>query len=265
MKSIKSLLLFSIIGLIWQCTPKATENKAPEAVQEVNPAADGFDGENSDAAAIAIADEVMAAMGGRNNWDGTRYLAWNFFGRRHLLWDKKSGNVRITTDDATYLINVFDDSGKVMKGGEELTHPDSVGKYVDRAKKIWINDSYWLVMPFKLKDSGVTLNSLGKDTTATGDTADKLQLKFKEVGVTPNNMYWVYVDETSRLVTQWDFFTNADDEKPRFSNPWQDYKQHGDILLSGDRGRGKLTDIAVYQTLPDSVFTTFAPIDYKQF
>ena len=152
-----------------------------------------------------------------------------------------------------------------MKEGEEMTHPDSLAKYVERGKNIWINDSYWLVMPYKLKDSGVTLKHLGKETTIAGQSADKLQLTFQNVGVTPNNMYWVYVDDQSRLVTQWDFFTNATDEDARFSTPWNEYQKFGEILLSGNRGgERKLTDIAVYQTLPDSVFTSFATIDYQQ-
>ena len=56
--------------------------------KEVNPAAEGFNQTNSDAQAIAIADEVMLAMGGREAWDNTRYLCWKFFGRDELIWDK---------------------------------------------------------------------------------------------------------------------------------------------------------------------------------
>ena len=45
-------------------------------------------------------------------------------------------------------------------------------------------------MPFKLKNSGVTLKYLG-DTTATkdGKPADVLQLTFEGMGVTPDNKH----------------------------------------------------------------------------
>jgi hypothetical protein len=49
-----------------------------------NPPAAGFDEAGSDAKAIQIADMAMEAMGGRKNWDKTRYIAWNFFGNRKL-------------------------------------------------------------------------------------------------------------------------------------------------------------------------------------
>ena len=94
----------------------------------------------------------------------------------------------------------------------------------------------------------------------------KLQLTFEEVGDTPENKYWVMVDNDTNLVSEWSFFTRFDDESPRFTTPWADYKKYGDILLSGNRGRGQLTDIAVFETVPASVFeeaTPYDPADWK--
>lgn len=230
-----------------------------------NPAAPGFNAAGSDLSAIKIADEVMAAMGGRANWDDTRYITWKFFGRRMLIWDKHQGKVRVESGDEIYLIDLFKNTGKVKIGDEILTNQDSIAKYVDRGISIWINDSYWLVMPFKLKDSGVTLKYVGEEKTTAGATADVLQLTFEEVGRTPDNKYQVYVDKKSRLITQWDFYTNYQDEKPRFSNAWDNYKQYGKILLSDGRGERKHTNVGVYTSIPESVFTSFDPVNYAKF
>jgi hypothetical protein len=261
------LFIFFALLLSSACQP-ATDSGTSEktAVTVENPAADGFNQEASDEKAIAIADAVMEAMGGRKSWDQTRYIGWTFFGRRHLLWDKKTGNVRISMDnDSTvYQVNVFDQTGRVKQDGMEQTEPDSIAKYLERAKSIWINDSYWLVMPFKLKDSGVTLKYVGQDTTLEGKAAEVLQLTFEEVGNTPQNKYLVYVDTESNLVTQWDFYRNATDAEPGFQTPWKDYQKYGKIMLSGDRGRAKLSDIAVYQSVPDSVFQVLGPIGQLQ-
>ena len=51
--------------------------------------------QSADKRASAIADSVMSAMGGKENWDNVHYLKWNFFGRRILYWDKWTGDVRI--------------------------------------------------------------------------------------------------------------------------------------------------------------------------
>ena len=223
--------------------------------QSANPPAEGFNLAASDQRAIELADEVMESMGGRTAWDNTRFLRWTFFGRRTLLWDKWTGKVRIdfVDSDEVYLVDIHTGAGKIWQDGAYLTEPDSIAKYSERAKSIWINDSYWLVMPYKLKDSGVTLKYQGKETR--GDTTEHtLQLTFEEVGDTPENKYWVIIDDASKLVTSWQFFTQFEDESPRFTTPWADYNTYGKILLSGDRGRGQLTDIGVYDNVPDQIF-----------
>lgn len=231
-----------------------------------NPAAPGFRADASDAKAIQIADEVMNAMGGRQNWDETRYIVWNFFGRRKLFWDRYTGDVRVETENATYLVNINENTGKIKMDGEILSHPDSIQKYVERGISIWINDSYWLVMPFKLKDSGVTLKYLGEQKTADGELADVLQMTFEDVGRTPENKYHVYVGKKSRLVIQWDYFQKYTDEKPTISTPWQNYQKHGKIMLSGDRGGNRqLSEISVYSDIPSSVFTSFEPVNPENF
>lgn len=254
MKNIFSFLLIVALGLSFGCDTNSEYGSA-----STNPPAEGFNLEGSDPEAIAIADEVMQALGGRQAWDDTRYLHWTFFGRRTLLWDKKTGQVRIDVpeDSTVYLVNIFDKTGKVQLNGVDISQTDSLDQYLDRGEAIWINDSYWLVMPYKLKDSGVTLKYLRQDTMMNGAMADVLQLTFEEVGKTPNNKYQVYVDLKDRLVKQWDFFQNYTDSEPRFSTPWADYQRHGDILLSGNRGTNQLSDIKVLTEVPRAAFTDF--------
>jgi len=222
-----------------------------------NPPASDFNIADSDLKAVAVADEVMHAMGGRRAWDETRCISWNFFGRRTLLWDKQTGLCRIEflNRPLKIIINTNDGSGKVLLDSVEQTDPDSLAKYLDIGKKIWINDAYWLVMPFKLKDSGVTLKYLGEKQTAQGEKADVLQMTFSKVGVTPDNKYHVWVDKKSRLVTQWAYFEKFTDEQPKIQNPWEQYRQYGKILLSESRGeRGSMTPIQVMDAPPAGIF-----------
>jgi len=222
-----------------------------------NPPAPDFNIADSDLKAVSIADEVMRAMGGRKAWDDTRCISWNFFGRRTLLWDKQANLCRIEwlNRPLKIIVNTNDSTGKVLLDGVEQTHPDSLAKYLDMGKKVWINDSYWLVMPFKLKDSGVTLKYLGAGQTEQGEAADLLQLTFASVGVTPDNKYHVWVDKKTRLVTQWAYFEKFSDEKPRIVNAWADYKRYGEIQLSGSRGeRGVMTPIQVLEQPPAGAF-----------
>lgn len=210
--------------------------------------------------ANVLADKVVEAMGGTENWNNTRYLQWNFFGSRMWWWDKWTGNVRVESqrNDLRIAMNINDKTGNVYMDGQEQTHQDSLSKYLERGYRMWINDAYWLVMPFKLRDPGTNLVHLGQKSTMNGEQAEVLELTFVEVGVTPQNKYWIYIDPASNLVVQWDYYRNADDTEPRLRNPWGDYKQYGDILLSGDRGERDLIDIAVHKKLPQSLFKSAA-------
>jgi plasmid maintenance system killer protein len=257
----RSLLYFCLVFAI---TLASCRNEQPEAdanleiaAVEKNPAAPGFRADASDEKAIAIADSVMEAMGGRRTWDQSRYFHWNFFNRRTLLWDKKTGNVRITMlpDSSTVMaLNLNTGEGQVRVDGALVTEPDSLANLLKQGKSIWINDAYWVFMPFKLKDSGVALKYQGVDTTQAGEVADVLQLTFEEVGDTPQNKYLVWVDQDEHLVRQWAYFRDAADEAPGFVVPWQNYQEYNGLKLSGDRGERQITGIEVLGTLPDEAF-----------
>ena len=228
----------------------ASTPKPPE-----NPACAGFDTARSDPRAIAIADEVMKAMGGRAAWDGTRCLRWTFAGRRSHLWDKQTGDLRFDDGQRVVLMNVASGQGRVFEGGAEVSNDaDKKRKLLDDAYKAWVNDSYWLVAPYKLKDSGVTLTHAGVRALADGRPADVLRLQFQGVGVTPDNAYEMYVAQDTHLVEQWSYFKHRDDAQPAMTTPWAGWKRYGGILLASDHGKGPgTTDIAVFDVPPPSL------------
>jgi len=217
-----------------------------------NPAAPGFDLAGSDPAAVEIADRVMAAMGGRRRWDHTRVIAWNFLGRRRLMWDKHAQTVRIEYLEGPALdvaLHLDTRAGRAWRAGVEVSDPAELAPLLEAAYAHWVNDSYWLVMPYKLKDSGVTLRWLGERTLGAR-TFDVLGLSFQGVGLTPQNRYELLVSRDRALIEQWSWYENAADPTPRFTLPWDNWRSYGGILLSGDHGERRLTDIAVLEAPP---------------
>jgi len=149
----------------------------------------------------------------------------------------------------------------VWRGSTEITDQDDLGRMLRTGYAYWINDSYWMFMPYKLKDSGVTLKYMGKAKTSSGEQAHVLELRFKQVGLTPDNRYLVYVDPVTMLVTQWDYFEDPTQKEPGMSTPWRNWTRFGRIMLSADRGERGHTDLVVYDSLPESVFTSPEPVD----
>ena len=213
--------------------------------------------------AIEIADQVMVAMGGRAAWDNTRYLSWSFFAEDQV-WDKWTGRFRWQNDSTVVLMNIHDLTGRAFVNGEEV---EAAEEYVRRAYADWINSGYWLLMPYKLKDSGVTLGYTGEGTMESSKEAYILSLTFENVGLTPQNKYDVYVDKESMLVRQWSFYRNASDESPAWTRPWDNWRPYGAIMLSDSRGPlgdGNLfllRNLGVYDALPDAVFEDAKKVD----
>ncbi len=256
MKNSLPALMVVLTLIACETSKESTTVEAPPS----NPPVEGFDAMGSDSLAMAWADACMSAMGGREKWDQLSVISWNFFGARNLIWEKPTGRVRIDFpgDSSIYLFNINTMEGRVWQKGEELTQPDSLKKYLARAKSIWINDSYWLVMPFKLKDSGVTLKYSRPDTTMKGAKAEVLELTFSEVGVTPNNKYEVFIDKSDSLVKQWSYFREARQDSASAIWPWDNYQSYNGLLLSTDRSdnRGP-KNVKVYEQVPDAVFESF--------
>ena len=225
-----------------------------EFIEYNNPPAQGFNQEDSDMLAMLLADKTMQAMGGREAWDKTRYLSWNFFGRRDHLWDKETGNIRIEvpSKEMTILMNINSKEGMVYKGKEVVV--DSSDYFLEKGYGWWVNDAYWLVMPYKLKDTGVTLKYIREDTTQSGALSDVIQLTFENTGLTPQNIYEIWIDADSKLVTQWRYYQDSSAVEPYFTLEWTGYKKYGDIMLSSGRGEYSLENIKTPSSVPDEIF-----------
>ena len=165
--------------------------------------------------------------------------------------------IEFANRDLKILVNEKTMEGKVWKDGEVVSQSDSLTKYLNIGKRVWINDSYWLVMPFKLKDSGVTLGYTGSDTTLTGESSEILRMTFEAVGATPQNAYDVWVSKADNLVKQWAFYAEESDSVAGFTRPWDDYQQMGGILLSEERGDRDLSDVKVLTEVPEGIFGNF--------
>ena len=197
----------------------------------------------SDPKAVRIADQVMMALGGKARWEQTRYFRWTFEasvndtlrpGRRHL-WDKYTGWHRVdgTTRSGQafcYIENLNDSTGMAWVSGQRI-EGDSLKKLMRAAHGQWINDSYWFLMPYKLRDPGVTLKYDGEARDPTGAVGDRLALSFDKVGMTPGDRYWVYVDRRTHRIVRWDHLLEGGAPPP---TPWtlEDWEEHDGLWFA---------------------------------
>ncbi len=254
-----------------------------------------FDPTQSDPRALAIADLVMAALGGARAWEQTRFLYFAFAverdsGRavyRSHLWDRWDGRLRYqaTGRDGTPVVVLMDvnsrrgeayrlpreapaPGGPLEGGGAPAApvrlDPDSSRPVLDEAYEAWINDTYWLLMPYKMKDPGVRLKYAG-EASRDGVEYDLIELTFDDVGLTPRDRYWAHVNRRTHLMDRWSYVLQDD---PPGREPtiwdWTGWTRRGLILLCPEKvskRKGAVVKIRhtlldVYDALPDVYFST---------
>lgn len=225
-----------------------------------------------DPRAEQVASRLVAALGGEATFAKVRYVSFSFNGRRQHWWDRQTGRHRLegtNREGQSYLVlaNVNDGgkgAGQAFLAGAEVTGEEKA-KLLENAYSAWINDFYWLLVPFKLHDPGVSLAYEGEETV-DGALCDKIKMTFDHVGLTPGDTYWLLVDRASGLLARWEYVLEGQ-QPPATAWRWQAWERYGPgVLLSGERvlldGSRKLTleKISLPDSLPDSVFTATAPI-----
>lgn len=200
----------------------------------------------ADTRAVEVAHRMLDALGGQEAWDATRYVSFDFFGRRQHLWDKHTGRHRIegTTEEGEPYVVIHDvadagsaaGDGRVWLAGTELSG-DARAEWLERAYGAWVNDTYWLVMPYKLLDPGVRLSHEGTDTV-DGKKYDKVRLSFDGVGLTPGDRYWAWIDPETGLMDRWAYHLESmePDASPTVWE-WSGWKRYGDVRLADTRKR----------------------------
>jgi hypothetical protein len=202
--------------------------------------------------AVAVVDEMMHAMGGVAAWEKVRILRFDWVVERESgtvayarhLWDRYDGRYRVEWESregeaVVALFNVNTRAGRAFVNGQPARDGDEQ-KYLDRAYGRFINDSYWLLMPWKLKDPGVKLEYAG-ETQLEGNTCDLVKVSFESVGLTPGDHYWAYINRQTHLMDRWAYFLERYEGAPNLerATPWNwgQWELVGGIRLARDKLR----------------------------
>ena len=263
------LLLLSACGSD-EASPPQTAETPPAEVEATH----AFDDPRLD----SLYDEMMAEMAPDGGRERLRYLQFAFVvdrgegnvTRRHHRWDVWGGRYRVDAPvEAGRMVALFDvddptGTDEIWLDGEPVADAARSDSLAQRAHAMFINDSYWLLMPYKWDDPGVTATYLGEQELE-GESYEVVELTFDAVGLTPQNKYRGFVDPETDRMAYWQHFTDADDPEPRFTMAWTDWQRMGPILLSPTRvdldGNLALSfeELEASTTVPDDVFT--APAD----
>lgn len=264
LNKIKQLIISGILLILsLQCGSQDSPEPAAE---------NSFDPSKSDAQAIEVVDQMWQALGGKDNWHKARYLSFHWIVERegNVLadyrhdWDRYTNRYRVegtNREDHHFVVlfNTQTKEGSAYVDGNSI-EPDSAKFWIDLAYRRFINDSYWLIMPYKLNDPGVILNYEG-EREIDGNNYDVVKVTFENVGLTPKDTYWAFIDKSTHLMHKWEYVLQ-DQEPPPTVTRWEDWQTFGGIKLALNKEfesrpiRIYFKDVVVSPTVDEAVFQT---------
>lgn len=209
-----------------------------------------FDAAKSDEKALAIADQVMAAVGGEAAWAKVKQIKWSEqivvngqpIARYRHAWDRWNGRHQFTLLDAqdnenVAMYEIFSDVGSGMANGRPASRADTKAM-IKQARERWAEDTYLLFMPMKLKDPGVHLKYVEERREEGQETAkyDVIQVTFDAgVGPHPGNVYFVVVDKETHLPAVVEWVPEGKPENFRLGYKWDKWVEVNGIKFATER------------------------------
>jgi hypothetical protein len=224
----------------------------------------------SQPAADALAKKVLDVMAGPS-WEKDRYFAFTFNVEREgkiaasfpQSWDRYTGDYRVSGKDKEghdflVIMNTNTKTGRGWVDGKEAADPKEL---LTVGYRRFINDTYWLLMPLKMMDPGVHRELAEEKKGDAGETYDRIHLWFDNVGLTPGDQYWAWVNHATGRVEQWEMkLQGTKPEDAPLMVKFHDFKKVGGLLISQNReivGKNqtiKLDDLVVATEVPAGAF-----------
>lgn len=198
----------------------------------------------ADAKADGLGKELIAALGGQTAWEKTRQFRFDFVVEREgkeiarfsHIWDRYTGDYVLRGKDksgAPYVayFNLNTKDGRVLLNGQPV-EGDSRAAMLKSAYGRFINDTYWLLAPWKVFDPGVRRTDDGQKPCPGGGMCDVLKLSFEQaVGLTPKDVYWLWITREGRRMVAWQYVLNGAEEEPTTAL-WKDWREFNGVWLS---------------------------------
>lgn len=179
--------------------------------------------------------EKIAKAHGFENWDNVSEIAFNFNGKRSWIWNPKTNNVSLLKENDTIKYN--------------RSEMDSTQIKYDRG---FINDKFWLLIPFQLVwDQGTTISEPERTKSPIeGIEMNKIILTYgNNGGYTPGDAYDIYYSD-DYIIKEW-AFRKGNAEKPGLINTFENYQNFNGLKIALDHKKGtgnwnlKFVDVSV--------------------
>jgi len=171
---------------------------------------------------VSVAEKIANAHG-FENWKNVSEISFTFFGKRHWTWQPKSNDVKLINETDTISYNRKNMDSTVIK--------------YDRA---FVNDKFWLLIPFQLVwDDGATISEPIKTEAPISKTEmNKITLLYtSDGGYTPGDAYDIYFED-DYIIKEW-AFRKGNKPEAGLINTFENYQDFSGLKLALDHKKSE--------------------------
>ena len=142
---------------------------------------EGKKGKDADALAI----KMLNALDG-NAYENTEILKWSFRNKHFYTWNKQENIVHISWAEYKVTLHTKQPEKSILYIGGKISNNQEL---INRAQNFFNNDSFWLIAPYKIFDSGT------ERRIVKHNNKDALLITYTSGGSTPGDSYlWILDD-----------------------------------------------------------------------
>ncbi|TXG38930.1 hypothetical protein [Seonamhaeicola maritimus] len=166
---------------------------------------------------LTVAEKIAHAHGFQN-WDKVHEIEFKFGKRRHWTWNPKTDDVKLTTDSDTIIYNI-----------------KSIDTTSYKADEAFINDKFWLLIPFQLVwDTSATISEPTQETGPISKTLmNKITITYSlKGGYTPGDVYDIFYDNDF-IIKEW-IFRRGGRPEPNLINTFENVQDFNGLKIATD-------------------------------
>lgn len=148
----------------------------------------GIQGGKADALAYKMLDALDYEA-----YKNTSYIEWTFKKRHHFEWKKNEGICDVFWKEYRVSLNLKDYTKSKVFVHSFKMKGEMAEELINEAIKIFNNDSFWLVAPYKVFDEGVE-----RRLVKLNNNEEALLITYTSGGTTPGDSYLWLFDETGK-------------------------------------------------------------------
>jgi len=151
----------------------------------------GIQGTNADALAVKMLDALD-----HEAYKNTDYIEWTFKNKHHYKWYKSADSCEVQWSNFKVVLNFKNHSNSKVYVLDQKYNGIEKQDFIDKAESYFNNDSFWLVAPYKVFDTGVE-----RRLVKTENQKDALLITYTTGGTTPGDSYLWHLDDNNHPIS----------------------------------------------------------------